>query len=49
MDNSSQEKIFIDKYKNIDYGSFVKKRQGSIQIDYKVDPKSLGQGNIQFL
>lgn len=44
VEKSSQEIIPFEKYKNLDYGNFVKKRHGSIQTDYKIEDKSLGQG-----
>lgn len=42
IEKSSQE--FIEKFKNLDYGNFVKKRHGSIQSHYKFENKSLGHG-----
>lgn len=34
----------MDKIKLINYGNFVKRRNGSIQVDFKFDQKPLGKG-----
>lgn len=46
LDDTSLDKIQPEKLANVDYGNFVKKRHGSIQMHYKFDSKSLGQGNF---